>query len=99
MMIQIVRHDVREGMLAVALARIGAMTDRMQRQEGFVFRHVGEVVGEPGVFTTVTGWRDEACFEAWEAARKDIPASAPAAAEVYRSVETSRLVTIAAEAP
>lgn len=93
MIIQIVRHDVKDGMLDIARERIDAMTSQMSRQAGFVFRHAGQETGQDMRITTVTAWLDSESLDRWEEARKALPLSEIPAQNVYSSVKSCQIDT------
>lgn len=93
MIVQITHHDVLDGMLDAALARIGAFSASMSQQGGFIFRHVGRDAERPLRITTITAWRDGDSFRAWERASSATRLPAGVATEIYSNVDTSRIET------
>lgn len=93
MIIQIVRHDVRDGMLDVAMERISAMTNQMSQHAGFVFRQVGQVIGHDMRIMTVTAWLDVESIDRWEEMRKTAPLPEIPGEDVYSFVESFRVDT------
>jgi hypothetical protein len=73
MKIVIVHHHVLPGQHEVARRRIDTVTRRMQPQDGLVFRHVGVRDGMPDCLSSVTGWRNAADLDAWDAHRATLP--------------------------
>jgi len=94
MIIQIVHHDIANGMRDAAIARIGAVGELMSRQCGFVFRHVGDAMDNPSRITTVTAWEDAASLEQWNLTRLSMPPQPGNAGKVYVSVSTCSMETL-----
>lgn len=93
MIVQVVHHDVKEGMRDAALARINALTTRMEAIDGFVFRHVGEVVDQPSRITTFTAWVDSSSLDRWERERARTTSQGEDARQVYLGVSAFRVDT------
>lgn len=87
MFIVIVRHHVKPGLVDAAGVRIDGNGDRMAQLPGFLFRHRMIAKNDPLLVTTVTGWTEESCFDAWNKIKATLPDSGPSP---YDRVETER---------
>jgi len=87
MIIVTISHYIREGALETALKRIGDNGAEMAAQPGFIFRHTGELAGEPLTVVTVTGWATRTDMDNWDALRKARTPATDAGASVYERVE------------
>ncbi len=75
MIIVLVRHVVKPGMLDKAIARVDSNGDQMSKLPGFLFRHRLRSKNDPMIVSTVTAWTDEASFDAWNKIKAGLPDS------------------------
>ncbi|HEY4135019.1 MAG TPA: antibiotic biosynthesis monooxygenase [Alphaproteobacteria bacterium] len=69
MFIVFVHHICKPDMVDQAVARIDENGDRMMKIPGFIFRHRTENKENKYQISTVTGWADEAAYDAWIAVK------------------------------
>lgn len=76
MFIVFVHHQVKPDMVEQAVARIDENGDRMSKLAGFLFRHRTVAKDDDHKISTVTGWVDEAAYDAWNAVKGVTPPGA-----------------------
>ena len=70
MVILIVNHYIKPGLVETAARRLDANGDRMREMPGFRFRYRMVAKDNPLKLTTVTAWESEEAYEAWLKARR-----------------------------
>ncbi|MGH9874357.1 MAG: antibiotic biosynthesis monooxygenase family protein [Pyrinomonadaceae bacterium] len=91
MIVAIVQHFVKSGMVERAEHRIKANGDRMATTPGFLFRQALVSSSDPQKLVTLTAWESREHYESWlEGQRADATGGASASAEgtPYVRVET-----------
>jgi len=63
MIVAILQHFVKPGMVEVAEGRINANGDRMANMAGFLFRHVLVAFKDPHKIVTLTAWESLEHYE------------------------------------
>lgn len=89
--VAIVSHEIKQGRVDEAAARIRGNGGRMAAREGFVSRVLLRSSAKDHVLTTVTTWLDRASYEGWleyneqvaPARSGDSPYAQPPSTEVY----------------
>jgi heme-degrading monooxygenase HmoA len=71
MVVVLVHHWCKPGMVEAARARVDGNGDSMAEAPGFVFRYRIERPEDPLRISTVTGWTDRALYEAWRAEKNE----------------------------
>lgn len=97
MVIVIVRHFVRPGMVEAARLRVDANGDRMAAMPGFLFRHAMMSCDDPCKLVTTTAWESGVHYAGWcEQQRATEPGSRATAAHEtpYFNVETELLTVV-----
>lgn len=97
MVIVIVRHFVRPGMVEAAQLRVDANGDRMAAMPGFLFRHAMMSCDDPCKLVTTTAWESAAHYESWCEQQRTAPAGSRATAvqeTPYVNVETELLTVV-----
>lgn len=95
MIVVVVQHFVKPGMIEAAERRIDANGDRMAVMPGFLFRHAMISADDPCKLVTFTAWESGAHYEGWCERQRVDAASQPAAsaeATPYVRVETEVFV-------
>lgn len=91
MIVAVVQHFVKPGMIETAQRRIDANGDRMAEMPGFLFRHAMISADDPCKLVTFTAWESLDHHEGWqERQRADAASRATASTEEtpYAHVET-----------
>jgi len=65
MIVAILQHFVKPGMVEVAEGSIDANGDRMAKVAGFLFRHVLVAFKDPHKIVTLTAWESLEHYEDW----------------------------------
>lgn len=76
MYIVYVHHECKPGMLDAAIGRVDTNGDLMSRIPGFLFRYRTRDLQNENKVSTVTGWKDEAAYDAWLAEKAKLPPDA-----------------------
>ncbi|MGH8210947.1 MAG: antibiotic biosynthesis monooxygenase family protein [Steroidobacteraceae bacterium] len=94
MILVIVQHFVKPGMVDTAECRVSAMGKRMAPMPGFLFRHALVSSSDANKLVTVTAWSSREYYEGWlNRQRTDAigEAAAPVGQSPYVRVETEVL--------
>jgi heme-degrading monooxygenase HmoA len=73
MFIVLVMHNCKPGMVEKAIHRIDRNGDEMANIPGFLYRYRTQGKSSELAIGTVTGWLDEASYEAWLEVKKTLP--------------------------
>lgn len=91
MIVAVVQHLVKPGMVEAAQRRIDANGDRMAAMPGFLFRHAMTSAEDPCKLVTFTAWESPEHYQGWcglQRADTASRAAAPAEETPYARVET-----------
>lgn len=86
MIIVVVHHWVKAGMMDAARHRIDTNGDSSAQAPGFLFRYRMEKPDEPERISTVSGWMSREAYRAWKDAQNARDASAGAESPYARAL-------------